>query len=430
MVAVTSQTVRWARCLSVNLSLIIIPVFVLLTVSLVAWFGSRGLKEENASQWSQEPAHWPRVAVVVPATGSDPGMQECLTSLLDQNYTDFEIVIATQGHQDPATSLAEKLIQNRPYAQLVVGALAHACSQKNHNLLTGLEHLNGRPEVLVFADATRSARPDWLTELVRPIALGRAKVSTGYHHIITGDFRITTLGRMITVLGLHLLQAFKPLTQTWGGNTAIVRDTFNTLNVTDLWSQSVVDDVSLAALLRQNKIRVQYVPGAVLTTRLSGLNLADWDSWLARQWIYLKFYFPFSYLAGGVFSYLASLTILAALYSLFASALGLVAPFSPWFAGGILAYLFLLILVIRRVHPKPGPLPSFTVAALSAVFMASWCHLKTLTSNKVLWRGICYTVNRRGSILGIQRRASSAVLPVTGSGEAARDLGQVSRNNP
>ena len=367
---------------------------------------------------------------MVPATGSDPGMRECLTSLLDQNYPYFEIVIATQGHQDPATSLAEKLLQDRPHAQLVVGASAHACSQKNHNLLTGLEHLNGRPEVLVFADATRSARPDWLTELVRPIALGQAKVSTGYHHIIPGDFRISTLGRVVTVLGLHLLQAFKPLTQTWGGNTAIARDTFNTLNVPNLWSQSVVDDVSLAALLRQNKIRVQYVPGAVLTTILSGLTWVDWDSWLARQWIYLKFYFPISYLAGGVFSYLASLTTLVALYSLFASAVGFASPFSPWFAGGILAYLFMLILMIRRVHPKPGPLLSFTVAALTAVFMASWCHLKTLTSNKVLWRGICYTVNRRGAILSIQRRTSSTVLPVIGSGEAARDLGQISRNNP
>jgi ceramide glucosyltransferase len=394
------------------------------------WFGSRGLQGKFAAKWLKEPQHWPRVAVVVPATGSDPGMRDCLTSLLDQNYPDFEIVIATQSRQDPATSLAEKIIQDRPYAQLVVGAPAQSCSQKNHNLLTGLDHLNGRPEIFVFADATRSARPNWLTELVRPIALGHTTVSTGYHHVIPGDVKLATLGRVVTVLGLHLLQGFQPLTQTWGGNTAILRETFNALNVRDLWSRSVVDDVSLASLLRKNKIRVTYVPHADLTTAISGLSMVDWDGWLARQWIYLKFYFPIIYLAGGIFSYLGSLTVLVSLFSLASALFGFNPPLSPWFAGGILAYLFLIVMLIRRVHPHPGPLPHFIGATAMAVLMASWCHIKTVLSNKVFWRGICYTVDRRGSIMRIRREVSNTTLPISGSGETAGELGQVSRNNP
>ncbi len=148
----------------------------------------------------------------------------------------------------------------------MVAGPARICGQKNQNLLAGVRLAGETPEILAFCDSNQEAPRDFLRKLAAPVAKGDGVVTSGYHQAIPGDQRLATWGRAVSVLTLYLTKAVPWLNQPWGGATAIRRETFDSLNVARLWTETVVDDVSLAALLIRAHIPVQLSRGAELAT--------------------------------------------------------------------------------------------------------------------------------------------------------------------
>ena len=375
---------------------------VLLLLAVLVLVGGRALKDIGQGEGAPEPAGWPRLALVVPVTGAAPGLAERLASLLTQDYPDYQVVFATRDREDPATGVILKVMAGYPLASHVLSGPAAACGQKNHNLLAGLKVIGQGPEVLVFCDSNQLAPAHFLKELVRPIAFKEAQVTSGYHHIIPRDRRLATQGRAITVLTLYLTKGFKRLNQPWGGATGIDRSVFESLGVAKLLAENVVDDVSLAALLIRAGILVELAPGACLATPLGGETLTAWSQWLTRQWLYLKFCLPGTWLAAGLLQHLlALLVILAGGRCL----LGLGGWTSP--ASALTAALFLVLLTglgaaLRPLHPAPGPLHSWLAAFYASILMASWCHFKTWFARQLHWRGLSYRVSRGGRVTEVR----------------------------
>ncbi len=375
---------------------------VLLAVAGLLLGGRRALKEARAGEGAPFPARWPPVALIVPVTGAAPGLGARLHSLLAQDYPDYQVVVVTRDAEDPAYPVILSAISGHPGARLSLSGPAATCGQKNHNLLAGLGALGEAPEVLAFCDSNQQAPPHFLQELVRPIVLGEALVTSGYHHILPEDGRIATLGRAISVLTLYLAKGFPTLNQPWGGATAIKRTVFEALRVAGLWAETVVDDVSLAAHLKKAGVRVVNSPGACLLTPLRGETLAGWSKWLTRQWLYLKFCMPGTWLAAGFMQHLLAGLVLLAAGRCLLGALGWTSP-----GTALTAALFLVLLTaggmaLRLLHPRPGPLKSWLPAFYAAIFMASWCHLTTWFAQSIHWRGISYRVTRQGKVTEIR----------------------------
>ncbi|MDP3181879.1 MAG: glycosyltransferase [Desulfobaccales bacterium] len=375
---------------------------VVLVVAGLVLVGGRSVKNVSSGDMAREPERWPPVALIVPVTGAAPGLGERLGSLLTQDYPDYQVIFATRDREDPATGVIMPLISGHPRAGHVLSGRATACGQKNQNLLAGLRTIGEGPEILAFCDSNQLAPATWLKELVRPIALGEAEVTSGYHHIIPQDKRIATLGRAISVLTLYLTKGFKRLNQPWGGATGIARSLFESLGVAKLWAENVVDDVSLAARLIRAGILVGVAPGACLSTPLAGETLTGWSQWLTRQWLYLKFCLPGTWLAAGLLQHLLAILVIVAGGRCL---LGLVGWSSP--AAGLSAALFLTLLTglgaaLRPLHPSPGPLKAWLAAFYAAIFMASWCHLQTCFTQHLHWRGISYRVGRGGRVTEVR----------------------------
>ena len=198
---------------------------------------------------------------------------------------------------------------------------------------------------------------------------------------------------------LYLTKGFRRLNQPWGGATAIRRGLFEDLEVARLWAENVVDDVSLAARLARAGRQVGLSPGACLYTHLEGDTLSGWRDWLTRQWLYLKFCRPATWLAGGLFVHLLLLLVLVSGVRLLLAPLG-------WISGGqvLAAALFLagltgLGVYLRSLHPQPGPVGRWLAAFCAAMAMASYCHLRTLLTGEMRWRGITYRVGWRGKVV-------------------------------
>jgi hypothetical protein len=338
-------------------------------------------------------------------------MASCLVSVLVQDYPSHEVVFVTRKHDEEAVPLIRGLIQEGgargccPCRHVVSGD-ATACGQKNHNLLAGIATVSDKQSVLAFFDASHVAPSQWLKSLIGPIARNVAAVTTGYHHVLPGDCGVATLGRAVTVLVLHRLQEITLLTQPWGGNTAIKRSVFDELEVGELWATNVVDDVSLAARLKRAKIKVNPVPGADIFTPLASESFTGWSDWLTRQWLYLKFCFPGSWMLGGLMVHLLAALLLAASVRCLAALTG----FASW-SGTLPAVSFLLLLcavgeTLRIHHPNPGPRLRWLAAFVATVFMGCYCHMRCWFAREIHWRRISYRVHWGGRVEEIRETES------------------------
>ncbi|MFH1090443.1 MAG: glycosyltransferase family 2 protein [Pseudomonadota bacterium] len=381
-----------------NLLLPSIMGLIILILAFTFLVGGGNIRRRTSGVPTGPAQKQPRVSLIIPAAGDNPALADCLSSLLAQNYPHYEIIVVTQSLEDPAWEAARKAAAGRPEIKHVTSGRAFSCGQKNHNLLAGVREAAPDSEIFVFADSTRLAEPQWLSELVRPIILGRAAVTSGYHHVIPQDHRVLTLARAVAVLGLYITRGIPGLNQPWGGGTAVGRTTFEDLKVAQMWSKNVVDDVSLALLLKKAGVAALSVPGACLHTPLEGETPAGLRRWAARQWMYLKLYFPGTWLAGGLFAHLNNLVILTAFFQVLTAASGL-GPLYQVFTGGLfLASYTTLGLTMRIFHPSPGPILSWLAAVYAASLMASLSHLTTMFAQKLSWKGITYHLAPDGQV--------------------------------
>ncbi len=344
---------------------------------------------------------WPRVAVLTPVTGAAAGLAGRLEALLCQNYPDYQVVFATREAGDPATEVILSLLARHPRARHVIAGPARSCGQKNLNLLAAVKLVGQAPEILVFCDSNQVAPATWLKELVAPIVKGEARVSSGFHHVSAAAPELAALGRAVTVLVLYLTKGFRRLNQPWGGATAIRRSLFESLGMDKLWGENIVDDVSLAARLVQAGIPVGIPRGASLYTPLGRESMRSWRDWLIRQWLYLKFCLPATWLAGGLLVHLIAVLAILAGVRLLLLPLGLVSGEAGLAAALFLAGIGGLGIVLRSYQPQPAPLMRWLAAYFAAAGLASWCHLKTMLTWEMHWRGIVYRVGLQGRVVEI-----------------------------
>lgn len=365
------------------------------------FLGRRYIERAAAAPDLSHTRDWPPVSLIIPVAGRSPGLEDQLRSRLHQDYPNYEVILVTRSGEDPASEVIGRLLTEFPHARQVVSGPAQTCGQKNYNLLAGVRAASTGAKILVFADANQVAPKHWLAALVQPLVGGRAVVSSGFHHIIPRDRRLATQGRLCTVLMIYLGKGVPGWDQPWGGATALPREVFRSLELDELWSRTVVDDVTLAKRMQEAGIPATPAPGAVLATEAAE-SLASWEAWFTRQILYLKFYFFWPWLLAGVGLFTLLGLVLVSLGWIFGAAGGLAPGSRAAFGLVFLLGFSLFLLAGRTLHPAPGSWPSFLAAGYLTLAMAVWCHAKTWRGRKLCWRRLLYTVDRRGWVSSIQ----------------------------
>ena len=100
----------------------------------------------------------PKVSVVVCAYNAADTLDECLTSLEQLTYPDFEVIVVNDGSRDGTGDIA------RRHASFRVIDLRHGGLSVARN--AGLAAATG--EIVAYTDADVRVDPDWLTYLVQP----------------------------------------------------------------------------------------------------------------------------------------------------------------------------------------------------------------------------------------------------------------------
>lgn len=335
----------------------------------------------------------PSLALIVPLTGDEPGMERCLNSLLHQPGMDFDACFVVRGETDPAAGLVRRLMKDHPRLRLVFSGPARICCQKNHSLLAGIDAACAEkaPDILVFCDSSHEAAPDFLARLTAPIILGRAVLATTHRRVLPRG-GLPDACYFFCALGVQMLQAVPLLRQPWGGATAMLRREFFAQGVDAVWARGIVDDFTMGPYLQGRGLRPAVVPEATLLTRLEPQSWSSWWAWWLRQLLYLKFCMPGTWLA-------ATLGVLGLAGVWCWTALDLV-------AGGIVGWLYLAALAgmgLAFGALAQEPLPAWRKIAgfLAMQCLSLPCFLATWSTSTLRWRGIAYRAGLDGTVRGI-----------------------------
>lgn len=242
--------------------------------ALSIWFGIQslfnGIRYADYVRRERErplPDFTPTVSVIAPSRGLEDGLLENIRALLHQNYPDYELIFVFDRVDDPAAIQIAKLATDAVTTKIVIAGPATDSGQKVHNLRVAVEHLDPRSEVLVFVDTDARPSKEWLRQLVAPLSNEQLGASSGYRWFVPtrGGFasrlRSVWNASIASALGDNGFKNF-----CWGGSTAVRRETFERLRISERWRGSVSDDFTLTRVLHEAKLPIYFTPNCLVAS--------------------------------------------------------------------------------------------------------------------------------------------------------------------
>src|SRR2546427_524168 len=237
-------------------------------------------------------AFLPSVAVILPVRGLDVGFDENVRALLSQVYPRYRLVVVADDSGDPALRRIQSIAREFPHVDVAtILSDPSPLRGKVNALRSALAHLRPEDEVVVFADSDIRPAPDWLRQLVQPLADSTVGVATGFRWYLPPTPTFWSLVRTEwNAVSANVL--FDPRRAfAWGGSCAVRRDHLPDLRLEDRWRGVLSDDLVLSQAVRDAGLKIAYMPAAIVPT-FEGATRATCLEWCLRQMIMATLYLP------------------------------------------------------------------------------------------------------------------------------------------
>jgi ceramide glucosyltransferase len=254
------------------------------------WQGWQWLDYARRRMRTDPGFHAPRVAVLCPCKGIEPGLERNLVSLTEFNHQNYEVFFILASANDPAAAAVKRVISTaRPKAHLVIAGQPEDCGEKVNNLRVAVEQLPEEFEVLVFADSDGRPGKAWLQRLTAPLADERIGATTTMRWLMANRGNLATALLAAWNAPLLTMLSEKGKNFCWGGGTAIRRSVFDAIGVLDEWRTSVSDDYSLTYSLERTGRPIFFVPEC-LTVSLAQTDFGGLLEFTNRQILITRVY--------------------------------------------------------------------------------------------------------------------------------------------
>lgn len=111
------------------------------------------------------------ISVIIPVYNAEKFLEKCITSVLNQTYSDFEILLINDGSKDNSLNLCKKLSEKNPKISFYNKENGGAASARN----LGLDNAKG--DYICFVDADDFLEPDYLSTLHKNLTENNADLS-------------------------------------------------------------------------------------------------------------------------------------------------------------------------------------------------------------------------------------------------------------
>jgi cellulose synthase/poly-beta-1,6-N-acetylglucosamine synthase-like glycosyltransferase len=342
----------------------------------------------------------PKVALLCPCKGIEPGLERNLVSLTEFERQNYEIFFILASATDSARSIIDRVVKSsRVKAHVVIAGNPIGCSEKVNNLRAAIEHLDPEFEVLAFTDSDGRPGKTWLHHLVAPLGDVRIGATTTMRWFIPNRSNLPTALLAAWNAPVVTMLTEKGKNFCWGGGTAILRSVFEQSGVLDEWKNSVSDDYSLTTALERTNRSIVFLPEC-LTLSYVETDFQGLLEFTNRQVLITRVY------AEKVWGPAAATHLLYCLTLLFGALLILEDVFAqrPAFHLVTLTFLPLLLSAIRSSLRLIG-VTEVLPAARSQITGQAWIHVlltlfvpflyvanfaNSLFTRKMRWRGVTY----------------------------------------
>src|SRR5580693_3068999 len=197
----------------------------------------------------------PKATVVVSAYNAASTLGECLSSIRELNYPNYETIVVDDGSTDSTSEIA-----NQDSVRTICIEHKGLAAARN----AGVDAASNESEIVAFIDADARADRDWLYHLIETIKRRDAAAAAGPN--FAPDPQSARAAAMAAAPGLpqEVRAGDDRLAQLCGCNMAITKAALIKVGGFDPMFTTAGDDVDLSWRLTAAKETLAYAPGAVV----------------------------------------------------------------------------------------------------------------------------------------------------------------------
>jgi glycosyltransferase involved in cell wall biosynthesis len=197
---------------------------------------------------------YPRVSVVVCAYNAERTMDQCLASLAELNYPDYEVIVVNDGSRDRTLEIARR----HSYCRIIDQPNKGLSAARN----IGAEAATG--EIVAYTDSDCVADPDWLTYLVAKIEASNLAACGGPNFPPPEDSMVPAAVAVAPGGPTHVLISDEVAEHIAGCNMAFRRDVLLQLGGFDSVFRAAGDDVDICWRFQDAGYTIGFSPAAVV----------------------------------------------------------------------------------------------------------------------------------------------------------------------
>ena len=317
-----------------------------------------------------------------------------MTSFLDQEYPLTQVIFCLDSEQDPALPVAERLRAERPSrdVSVVVSGRRIGCNPKINNLANAYPLV--KHGLILISDSDVRVAPDFLARTARAFDDPRVGLASAFYRTPATGGLIATL-EALAINAQYLPQALTAgafgMRFTMGAAVLVRKDVFDRTGGFANLADHIADDYNLGEAVRKEGFLVEFSEAVVETlpgSRDFGAHLRH----QIRESRVIRLCQPAGYF-GLFLLHSLSLLTLAALWA--PSRLILWAFAAVWAVRAAA-----VALVARQVGGRAELLSLALLPVSDWVAFASW--ILGFGSNRVLWRGVVYSIQANGKLTPIR----------------------------
>ena len=213
----------------------------------------------------------PRVSIIVPARNEERNIRRCVTSLLEQDYANYEVIVVDDGSTDGTAAILDDIAQTHPQGQrlwiLRLRDLPEGWAGKPHALHMGVQEAHG--DWLLFTDADtwhapralRSAITQAVSEEIDLLTLSTTQELPGFWNKVL--MPMAYLGISMQYPTKKVNDPLSPIAIANGQYILLSRGVYDVLGGyarLDL-RNTLLDDRDLARVVKENGFRLRFVDG-------------------------------------------------------------------------------------------------------------------------------------------------------------------------
>ncbi len=211
----------------------------------------------------------PKVSIVIPACNEETNIEAALTSVLKQDYPDYEIIVVNDRSTDRTGGILAAMVRRYPSLRLVtINSLPPGWLGKNNALEVGASHATG--SLLLFTDADIVMDPSVLSRAVHFLMDRQLDhIAIAPRAVLPGFLANAVLGAFAFLFSQHLKpwKAKDPKSSHFigiGAFNLLRTEVYRTLGGHTRIAMRPDDDIMLGKLLKTSGFKQDLVLGAKL----------------------------------------------------------------------------------------------------------------------------------------------------------------------